>query len=108
MGAKSRWASLLATAGWVAILAPAAHAATTTLAPVADTYVDASVPNKTYGTNAKLRTDGSPIVRSYLRFNVQAWVPGSSKATLRLMPTSSLGTGLGIFRVADTTWGETT
>src|SRR3954452_3790116 len=85
--------------------APAASAATT-LAPVADSYVDASAPTTNYGALAKLRTDGSPIVRSVLRFDVQGWVPGTSRATLRLTPTSSLNTGLQVLRVADTTWGE--
>src|SRR4051812_12531958 len=85
--------------------APAASAATT-LAPVADSYVDASAPTTNYGALAKLRTDGSPIVRSFLRFDVQGWVPGTSRATLRLTPTSNLNTGLQVLRVADTSWGE--
>jgi hypothetical protein len=78
-----------------------------TITPVADSYVDASLPSTNYGT-AKLRTDGSPVVRSYLRFDVQGWVPGTSRATLRLYPTSNLNTGLQVVRVADTTWGERT
>jgi hypothetical protein len=82
--------------------------ATVTLTPVADSYVDASLASTNYGTNAKLRTDGSPVVRSYLRFDVQGWAPGASRATLRLMPTSNLLTGLQVVRVADTTWGERT
>ncbi len=86
----------------------AAHAAVT-LAPVADSYVDASVPGSNYGTLVKVRADGSPVVRSYLRFDVQGWTPGG-RATLRLFPTSSLASGpsLQVARVADTTWGERT
>src|SRR5215210_8873047 len=96
-------AALLAAA---ALIVPAtASAAPATLAPAADSFVDASLPGTNYGANVKLRTDGSPVVRSYLRFDVQGWSPGA-KATLRLMPTSSLKTGLQVVRVSDTTWGE--
>jgi hypothetical protein len=80
----------------------------TTITPVADSYVDASLPGANYGTSVKLRTDGSPVVRTYLRFDVQGWVPGTSRATLRIYPTSNLNTGLQVVRVADTTWGEKT
>src|SRR3954470_15722573 len=92
---------LAATAG-----ASPAGAATATFTPIADSYVDASLPGTNYGALTKLRTDGSPIVRSFLRFDVQGWVPGTSRATLRLNPTSSLNSGLQVVRVGDTTWGE--
>src|SRR4051794_41361324 len=89
------------------VLASSAPAtAATALAPTADAMVDASVPATNYGTLTKLRTDGSPVVRSFLRFDVQGWAPGVSRATLRLTPTSSLNTGLLVSRVSDTTWGE--
>jgi hypothetical protein len=91
----------------LAVGPPAALAAPVALAPTADTFVDASLPGANYGSNVKLRTDGSPTVRSYLRFDVTGWSPGSSTATLRLMPTSSLATGLDVTRVASTTWSET-
>src|SRR3954451_6915038 len=93
----------------LALLAPSArHAATPPPAPTGDNHVAASLPNTTYGSNAKLRTDGSPVVRSYLRFDVQNWVPGSSTATLRLMPTSSLATGLQVSQVPSTSCPEAT
>src|SRR4051812_32084239 len=99
---------MLALTACVAAAGPAR--ASTTLAPVADSYVDTSIPGTNYGTLAKIRTDGSPIVRSYLRFDVQGWAAGSSRATLRIYPTSSLlsGASLQLLRVADTTWGERT
>jgi calcineurin-like phosphoesterase family protein/Big-like domain-containing protein len=79
-----------------------------TLTPVADAFVDASQPNTNFGTNVKLRTDGSPVVRSYMRFNVQGFAPGATRATLRLFATTSLNTGLQVASVANTTWGEAT
>src|SRR3954471_4729607 len=89
---------------------PAPPPLQTTLAPSADSYVDASAASTNYGTQPKARTDGSPLVRSHLRFDVQGWVPGTSRATLRLSPTSSLlsGAGVDVSRVSDTTWGERT
>src|SRR3954471_18384520 len=100
-------AAALLLAGF-ALGVPATASASTTIAPVADAYVDASAPSTNSGALTKLRTDGSPVVRSYLRFDVQGWVPGSSRATLRLAPTSSINTGLQVARVADTSWGERT
>src|SRR3954454_16309734 len=85
-----------------------AAATTATFTPAADSYVDNSLPSTNYGTLTKIRTDGSPVVRSYLRFDVQGWVPGTNRATLRLTPASSINTGLLVTRVADTTWGEKT
>ena len=90
------------------VATPTSPPPATTLVPVADAYVDSSASGTNYGALTKLRTDGSPIVRSYLRFDVQGWVPGTSRATLRLTPTSNLNTGLLVSRVADTTWGERT
>src|SRR4051812_43895587 len=81
------------------VAAPAAHAATT-LTPVADSYADASLSSTNYGALTKLRTDGSPVVRSYLRFNVQGWAPGST-ATLRVPPASNLTSGIQVTSVGD-------
>ena len=53
-----------------------------TFGPAADTYVDASAPTANYGTKAYLRTDDSPLQRSYLRFDVTG-VSGPTSAVLR-------------------------
>jgi hypothetical protein len=98
-----RHAALLLAA--VALSAPGAAAAAT---PVADSFVEAAAPARNNGTLDRLRTDGSPIVRSYLRFDVSGWVAGSSSATLELTPTSSLTSGIQVAPVADSAWGEST
>lgn len=76
--------------------------------PVADSYVNESSPTMNYGTSSSLRADGSPLVRSYLRFNVQGLVGTVTKATLRVYATSSSSVGYDIHGVSDNSWGETT
>src|SRR3954469_15830379 len=91
-----------------ACLVAPADAATTSFAPVADSYVDASTPAANYGADVKLRGDGSPVVRSYLRVDV-AGVSGSvTKATLRMFNNTALAAGYSVFGVANNTWGEKT
>jgi hypothetical protein len=80
----------------------------TTFTPVADSYVDASATTTNHGTTTALRVDGSPVVRSFLRFNVTGLTGPATSATLRIWATSAQSTGYDAFRVADTTWGETT
>src|SRR5256885_9218219 len=89
----------------LALGAPA-QAATLTLSPVADAYVDSSQPSLNTGGSAKLRVDASPTVRSYLRFDVQGTGGQVTKATLRINPTSSLGTGIHVRAVTDNSWTE--
>jgi uncharacterized repeat protein (TIGR01451 family) len=85
-----------------------ASAETATLAPTADSYVDASVPTSAPGLATKLRTDASPIVRSYLRFDLGN-VPGLvTNAKLRVSAGSANSVGYDVRGVADNTWGETT
>lgn len=85
---------------------PALAVATTTT-PVADAYVDSANPSVNTGTQTQIRVDGSPTVRSYLRFTV-AGVSGTvSQAILRLYANSALTSGITANRVADTTWSET-
>jgi hypothetical protein len=81
---------------------------TTPFAPVADSYVDASAPTVNHGTETQIRVDGSPVVRSYLRFNVTGLTGTVTNATLRIWANSAQTTGYDAYPVADTTWGETT
>jgi parallel beta-helix repeat protein len=76
-----------------------------TFAPVADTYVDASVPTANYGTRAYIKVDNSPVLRTYLRFNVQG---GPSSGVLKLYAESGSSAGVEIHAVASNSWGETT
>lgn len=76
--------------------------------PASDAYVDASVPTTNNGTKTTLRTDASPIVNSYLRFNVAGIGAATvTRVRLRVFANSSLGVGIKTQAVADTTWSET-
>ena len=78
-----------------------------TFHPVADAYVDSGSPSTNYGTQTQLRGDGSPVVRSYLRFDVQGAGGTVSRATLRIYANSALSGGYEIRNVSNNTWGET-
>jgi hypothetical protein len=79
-----------------------------TFIPVADSYVNAESPTTNYGTLTTLRVDGSPIVRSYLRFTVQGLNGTVTKATLRIFANSAASAGLAASAVSDNTWAEST
>jgi acid phosphatase type 7 len=79
-----------------------------TFNPSADSYVDSGSPSTNYGTQTQLRGDGSPVVRSYLRFDVQGFSGAVTRATLRLYANSALSAGYEIRSVSNNTWGETT
>jgi len=76
--------------------------------PVADTYVHSSSPTSNYGHSISLRTDASPDVHSYLRFDVQGFSGYITKATLNIYANSSSTIGFDVYSVADNTWGEYT
>lgn len=82
--------------------------ASTTLAPVADSWVTSSYPNANHGTDTTLRADSSPVVNSYLRFNVSGLSGAVSKAVLRVYANSALSSGYKVFSVANNSWSETT
>ena len=75
---------------------------------MADSYVDASTPTTTRGTLTSLRLDGSPVVRSLLRFNVSGITGSVASATLRVWANSAQSTGYDVYSVADNTWAEAT
>jgi parallel beta-helix repeat protein len=81
--------------------------AASTFNPVGDTYVDAAIPTANYGTRAYLRTDNSPLQRSYLRFDVQG-LSGPTSAVLRFYAETASRSGIEVHAVSNTTWGETT
>jgi hypothetical protein len=61
-----------------------------------------------YGTLTTLRIDGSPIVRSYLRFNVQGLSGTVTRATLRIFANSAATADCVAYGVSDNTWTEST
>jgi hypothetical protein len=52
--------------------------------------------------------DGSPVLQSYLRFDVQGLGGTVSQATLRIFANSASGSGVVASSVNDNTWTETT
>ena len=81
--------------------------ATVTVTPVADAKVDSSAATTNYGTQSTLRVDGSPDVRSYLRFTVTGLGGPVASATLRVWANSAQSVGFGVFGVGDNFWAET-
>jgi hypothetical protein len=78
-----------------------------TITPVADSYVYQSSPGTNFGTNTRLRTDGSPIQSSFIRFSVTGLNGATvTAAKLQLYAYSSNGTGYQVRPVASTTWSE--
>jgi len=82
-------------------------ACSVTLVPIADSWVDASQPDVNFGTSTQVRVDGTPVVVTYLKFDVQ--VAGSiSRATLRIFANSNHSVGFSVRPVADSSWSEAT
>ena len=81
---------------------------TLTFVPIADAYVDSANPTTNYGALTTLRVDGSPIVRSYLRFNVLGLSGPVTRATLRIFANSASTQGCTASGVSDNTWSEST
>jgi hypothetical protein len=73
-----------------------------------DSYVDASSPSTNFGSNVKLRVDTSPIVNSYLRFNVAGLSGSVTSVMLKIYATSNLAAGFEVHALADDTWVEST
>ncbi len=77
--------------------------------PVADAYVNQSAPSTNYGRATQLRIDGSPLVNSYLRFNISG-LDGRviSRAVFQIYANSNLNGGYQIHPVSENAWAETT
>ncbi len=87
--------------------AAAVSAASSTFTPVADAYVRGDRPNTNYGRQLVLRTDASPVLRSYLRFNLQGLESTVVSARLRVYANSANSLGYKVRSVADNNWSET-
>jgi hypothetical protein len=81
---------------------------TFTFNPVADAYANEGSPTTNYGTSPALRADATPLVRSYLRFNLQGLSGTVTRVTLRIFTNSSSSTGYEVRNVTDNTWTEGT
>jgi hypothetical protein len=81
--------------------------ATYIFTPVADSYVSSAYPSTNYGTSTVLKAQsGSPITRSYLRFNVGDIAGSITKATLKLYTSTTSSTGYQVRSVSNTSWEE--
>jgi len=88
------------------VTTPSSNLQTITLNPVADSYIDSSNPTTPHGASTQLRIDGSPLVYSYLKFDLSS-VPGTiTGLTLKVYATSSASTGYSVRGVADNSWTE--
>jgi hypothetical protein len=77
--------------------------------PVADTYINQSTPSTNYGGSTQVRIDGSPLVYSYLRFNLSGLAGRTiTKAVFQIYANSNLNGGYQVHLVDDNTWGENT
>jgi fibronectin type 3 domain-containing protein len=86
---------------------PTGGAASVTVPAVADAYTSSDAPGANYGSATMLRTDASPVIRSFVRFTVSGLTGPATKATLRIYGSSAHSTGYDVWGVADTSWGET-
>jgi hypothetical protein len=109
-GLRRPWLAGVCAALVAALLLGSAGAAvtTTTFRSVADAWVAQNRADANFGTDKRLKVQGSPIQRGYLRFNLQGLSGTIRKATLRLSAASSSSVGYSVRAVADNGWGETT
>ena len=87
---------------------PAGGGSTFTFNPVADAAVLSNRADNNYGGSLTLTADSSPIINSYLRFDVQGLDGSVVTATLRLYSSSTSSVGLDALEVSDNSWGEMT
>lgn len=77
-----------------------------TFTAVADTYVNASQPTRTFGTRSTLRTDGSPEILSYLRFDLSGLGSDVSDARLRIYANTGNRVGIDASTLTSALWDE--
>jgi hypothetical protein len=104
----SRWASRESTHGpeLVVELAPVIGDRFA-FTPEADTYVDASQPNASFGSNQSLWVDGSPVKQAFFRFDVTGLTGRSILAAhLRMYQFDASPIGGQVYSMSSTTWPE--
>ncbi len=77
-----------------------------TFTPSADSYVDSTKTTSNFGSTTTLRVDGSPLVRTYMRYDLSGISGTIEKATLRMYANSS-SAGHDV-HLADNSWSEGT
>jgi acid phosphatase type 7 len=86
---------------------PVPATASTIVAATEDSYVSAERPTSNYGSATRLRADGSPDMRAFVKFVVTSHT-GVSKATLRIRLASVARNGLSVNVVDAMAWSEFT
>ena len=75
--------------------------------PIADAYINQMSPSTNYGGSIQLRIDGSPLVYSYLRFNVSGLAGRPiAKVIFQIFANSNLSGGYQVHLVSDNSWEE--
>ena len=77
-----------------------------TLGPTDDARVAQTSPNTNYGSANRLQADGSPVLHSFLRFDVTTDLP-VTRARLRLYATDASSNGPEVY-ASDPDWNEAT
>ncbi len=81
---------------------------TSTFTPAADSYVSAKEATKNFGTKDEIKADVDPLLRGFLRFDVQGVSGTVTNATLRLYSRKNSTVGFDLRDVPNDAWGETT
>jgi chitodextrinase len=89
-----------------ATVAPPPPGTAAAVTPSADAFVSSSKPNTNYGTNTRLKMDESPVMRTYVRFDVGALPAPLTRATLQVYSRTRSSAGFEVHAVSDTTWDE--
>jgi acid phosphatase type 7 len=79
-----------------------------TLTAVADTYVSQANPTTDYGSASVLRTDVTPTIHSYLRFDLPLLPHSLHRARLHLLANNRSTLGFEVRTLITTTWDEST
>jgi hypothetical protein len=86
--------------------ASASASSTVSVVPSADSYVSSAATSTNFGTALQLRIDGSPVVRSYLAFDLSSVSGGITAATLRVYASSAAPLGYEVHATSGG-WTET-
>jgi hypothetical protein len=100
-------AALVLTAGAAIVGVSATAASPLTVVPSADSYVDSTAIANNFGTSTQFRIDGSPVVRSYLRFDLGSLSGSASAANLQIYANSASSSGFDVSRTDGSNWTET-
>src|SRR3990170_21230 len=82
------------------------EAVTYSFPAVADAYVMEAKPKRNFGTATTLVVEPSPVVSTYLRFDVQGLNGTVARATLWLLAKSNSSVGYDVHGVSVNTWDE--